>query len=31
MALPTRQQIRGAVILLFVILLWTAWRLLRIP
>jgi len=26
----TRQQVRGAAILIFVILLWTAWRLWRL-
>jgi hypothetical protein len=31
MALPTRPQIRGAVILLAIVLLWTVWRLLRLP
>jgi hypothetical protein len=28
--LPTRQQIRGAAILLALALLWTAWRLWRL-
>lgn len=27
----TRQQIRGAVILLTLALLWTVWRLWRLP
>jgi hypothetical protein len=28
--LPTRQQVRGAAILLGLALLWTAWRLWRL-
>jgi len=27
----TRQQARGAALLLGLLLLWTAWRLLRLP
>jgi hypothetical protein len=30
MTLPSRQQIRGAVLLLALVLLWTAWRLFRL-
>jgi hypothetical protein len=28
--IPTRQQVRGAVILLALVALWTAWRLWRL-
>jgi hypothetical protein len=28
--LPTRQQIRGAAILLLIAIAWTAWRLWRL-
>ena len=28
---PTAQQLRGIVVLLALLLLWAAWRLLRLP
>jgi hypothetical protein len=30
MSPPSRQQVRGAVVLLAIALLWTAWRLWRL-